>query len=140
MKLGFIWLTLLVLGASASVSPQKPDPPGVVAAVAPVYPPIAAAAHATGIVNVDVKIDANGKVNSAHAVDGFPLLKAACEAAARRWKFLSATDSNPVRIARLTFTFREVEDRAPEAERTPVFLPPYKIEVAGPKLLVQTVH
>ena len=53
----------------------------------PAYPPIAKAAHASGIVNVQVMVDENGNVISANAVSGHPMLQAAAVAAARQAKF-----------------------------------------------------
>jgi TonB family protein len=53
----------------------------------PVYPPVAKAAKASGTVVVQVIIDENGNVISAHAVSGHPLLQAASVAAARAAKF-----------------------------------------------------
>ena len=50
----------------------------------PAYPPIARAAHAAGTVVVQVLIDENGNVVSAHAVSGHPLLQAVAVGAARR--------------------------------------------------------
>src|SRR6266550_3534489 len=49
----------------------------------PQYPPIARQAHASGTVVVQVTIDENGSVISAHAVSGHPLLRAVAVAAAR---------------------------------------------------------
>ncbi|HEX7294838.1 MAG TPA: hypothetical protein VF251_03735, partial [Pyrinomonadaceae bacterium] len=63
-----------------------------------------------------------------------------CVATARRWKFAPAMESNFERKARLTFTFREIDERAPEIDRTPVFLPPYKVQVTGPKVKTVTVY
>src|SRR5258705_12726197 len=42
----------------------------------PEYPPLARQAHASGTVVVQVTIDENGSVISAHAVSGHPLLQA----------------------------------------------------------------
>ena len=53
----------------------------------PVYPPIARQARASGIVKVQVTIDEDGNVISAHAVSGHPLLQASAVAAARQAKF-----------------------------------------------------
>src|ERR1041384_7202612 len=50
--------------------------------VTPPYPAIARSAHASGSVQVQVLIDENGNVVSAHAVSGHPLLQAAAVAAA----------------------------------------------------------
>lgn len=53
----------------------------------PAYPAIARQAHASGQVVVQVTIDENGNVISAHAVSGHPLLQAAAAAAARGARF-----------------------------------------------------
>jgi len=142
MKFQIFCLAFLVIGGCITVSAQTTGEVAVVAAVAPLYPPIAAAAHAIGDVTVGVKIDASGKVTSAHAVTGHPLLQAVSVTAARRWKFVSATESNAERTVRLTFTFLQDETHLPDDERTAVFLPPYKVQVAGPKDVIQrnTTH
>jgi TonB family protein len=53
----------------------------------PAYPPAARAADAKGTVNVQVTLDIDGKVISASAVSGHPLLRAAAVQAARSAKF-----------------------------------------------------
>ena len=53
----------------------------------PTYPPIARAAHASGTVTVQVVVDEEGKVLTARAVSGHPLLQAAAVAAARQARF-----------------------------------------------------
>jgi TonB family protein len=53
----------------------------------PPYPQVAKAVGAKGIVLVQVTLDENGKVTSARAVTGHPLLRAAAEAAARGARF-----------------------------------------------------
>jgi len=138
MKFQVFCLALLVVAGCVCVSAQTSDDVAVVAAVAPVYPAIAPAAHAIGDVTIDVKIDASGKVTTAHVVHGHPLLRAASEAAARRWKFVAVKESIGERTVQLTFTFLETKANVPDYERTAVFLPPYKVEVAGPKVVNQT--
>ena len=59
----------------------------------PSYPPAARAMRASGPVTVQVMIDENGNVISAHAVNGNPLLRDSAEAAARRSRFA------PVRLS-----------------------------------------
>jgi len=51
---------------------------------------VARAAKASGPVVVQVTVDENGKVTSAKAVSGHPLLRPAAEAAARQATFLPA--------------------------------------------------
>ncbi|MGI9037054.1 MAG: TonB family protein [Pyrinomonadaceae bacterium] len=53
----------------------------------PVYPPAARAVHAQGAVNVQITIDEQGRVVSAKAVTGHPLLRQAAEQAAERATF-----------------------------------------------------
>ena len=53
----------------------------------PAYPPIAKAARASGTVTVQVTIDESGKVVSARAVGGHPLLQQAAVQAAYGARF-----------------------------------------------------
>src|ERR1043165_3398896 len=65
----------------------------------PAYPPITKAAHASGTVVVQVLIDENGNVVSAHAVSGHPLLQAAAVGAARSAKFSpTKLSGQPVKV------------------------------------------
>jgi periplasmic protein TonB len=67
--------------------------------VTPPYPAIARSAHASGSVQVQVLIDENGNVVSAHAVSGHPLLQAAAVAAARASKFSpTKLSGQPVKV------------------------------------------
>lgn len=90
--------------------PSKPTPPrapisgGVLNGkatklVQPPYPAIARAAHASGQVTVQVLIDEEGNVISAHAVSGHPLLQGAAIAAARASKFSpTKLSGQPVKV------------------------------------------
>lgn len=64
-----------VLNDKAKVLPQ------------PVYPSAARAVRASGVVEVQILIDETGKVVSAAAVSGHPLLRSAAEQAARKAEF-----------------------------------------------------
>jgi outer membrane biosynthesis protein TonB len=65
----------------------------------PPYPPAARAVQASGAVNIQVLIDHDGKVFSASAVSGHPLLRAASRQAACGSEFSPTTlMGNPVRI------------------------------------------
>lgn len=59
----------------------------------PAYPAVARSAHASGTVAVQVMVDEEGKVISANAVSGHPLLRASAVAAARQARF------SPTKIA-----------------------------------------
>ncbi|HKE59825.1 MAG TPA: TonB family protein [Pyrinomonadaceae bacterium] len=65
----------------------------------PPYPPIAKAAHASGTVVVQVLIDENGNVVSAHAVSGHPLLQAVAVNAAKQARFSpTKLSGQPVKV------------------------------------------
>ncbi|MCU1265923.1 MAG: TonB family C-terminal domain protein [Acidobacteria bacterium] len=67
--------------------------------VQPTYPQIARQAHASGTVVVQVLIDENGTVVSAHAISGHPLLQAVAVAAARASKFSpTKLSGQPVKV------------------------------------------
>jgi TonB family protein len=73
----------------------------------PVYPPIAHAAHASGTVVVQVVIDEQGNVISAHAIAGHPLLQSVAVAAAQQAKFSpTLLEGEPVRVTGvITYNF-----------------------------------
>jgi TonB family protein len=65
----------------------------------PDYPPIARVAHASGTVVVQVVIDESGKVISAAAVAGHPLLQGVSVAAAKQAKFTpTLLEGEPVKV------------------------------------------
>ena len=113
------------------------EQPTVVSAVAPVFPAPAKAVRALGDVFVDVKIDGQGEVVSARHVDAHPLLRKTIEATARRWKFSPATKGEVRRKARLTFTFRLVPRGTYPLDTTPVFHPPYKVEIRDEEVSIE---
>lgn len=77
---------------------SKPEPP---------YPSLAKAARASGAVVVKVTVDESGKVVSAEAVSGHPLLRPAAVAAAREATFApTLLSGKPVRVSGLlTYNF-----------------------------------
>ena len=102
--------TVQVKTDDAPPPPPKPTPRAPISGgvlngkavrlVQPSYPPIARSAHASGQVNVQITIDENGNVISAHAVSGHPLLQGAAVAAARSSKFTPTKLSRqPVKVS-----------------------------------------
>jgi len=73
----------------------------------PAYPPTAKAVHASGQVNVQVLIDESGRVISASAVSGHPLLRSAAEGAARGARFSpTLLSGQPVKVSgMITYNF-----------------------------------
>ncbi len=86
--------------------------------VEPVFPPIAKAARASGEVKVEVTIDKDGKVVSARALSGHPLLRDSALAAAQQWKFRPIMVSGkPAKFSGiLTFNFVLDDGKKSEAE------------------------
>jgi len=118
---------MILLGSFAqSGSESHKDQPGVVAAVAPILPPIARQARVESDVKVEVKVDDSGNVQSAQVISGHPLVQKACETAAKKWKFGQGTS---IRTAQLTFTFDCVDKDKLAPDSTITFMPPYEVEV-----------
>ncbi len=117
---------------TARLTQSSTESPAVIKAVAPVFPVLAAAARVGGDVEIEVKLNSRGRVTEAHALSGHQMLRKSAEGAARLWEFESQANTNGARVVRLTFSFEffHVDDReADPAELTPIFFPPYKIEV-----------
>jgi protein TonB len=73
----------------------------------PAYPPIAKAARAQGTVTVQIVVDESGRVISATAVSGHPLLQQAAVAAARQARFSpTLLSGQPVKVSGvITYNF-----------------------------------
>ena len=132
----FVWsfslLVVLSLAFSVSLASDQSSiqNPVVLSAIAPGHPQIAKAANAYGEITVEVKIDENGKVDSAAAVSGHELLRKASENAAKQWLFSPATDGSQGRTSSLTFAFRRIDEKDRKFDETVVaFMPPYRVEV-----------
>jgi TonB family protein len=123
----------LVCLASLAALAQQPntnitESPKVITAAAPDYPILVALSLSGGDVPVEVKIDRSGKVSSASADVGNPLLRKAAVETAYRWRFEPA--SADVRTVRLLFSFQLGDDYEPGGQHVAtVFLPPYKVEI-----------
>ncbi len=74
--------------------------------VKPGYPELARQMHITGTVKVEVVITAAGAVKSTKVVGGHPLLAAAAEDAAKKWKFEPAPSETTMT---LVFDFKPNE-------------------------------
>ena len=92
--------------------PLKPVSGGVlngkaISLPAPAYPDMARRAGASGVVEVEVVIDINGKVISAKATSGPALLRQAAEEAVSQWQFSpTLLNGQPVKVAGvITYNF-----------------------------------
>lgn len=116
----------------AEHSLQKPGRPEVIKAVAPIYPPIAKAAHLEGEFKVKATIDRAGTVVATDIIHPpeLKILREVVDKAAAQWKFESGGDAPEKRTVQLSFIFRFV----PEGEEASIaFRPPYQVEVTGHK-------
>ena len=82
-----LFVNLLAISSISLFS--QTENPKVMKYFAPKYPAAAQAVRATGRIDVSVEIDKDGKVTSATAVNGHPLLRKTCENAAKEWTFSS---------------------------------------------------
>ena len=98
----------------------------IMAAVAPLYPPVAASSRISGTVIVRSTVDASGVVTRVAVLEGHQLLKRAAEEAAKQWKFNSSPEAD--RSYNMKFTFVLLPEDAPEPSRI-IFLPPNQVEV-----------
>jgi TonB family protein len=96
----------------APPAPGQPVSQGVlngkaISKPAPAYPPLAKTAKASGTVVVQVLVDEAGRVTSAQAVSGHPLLQAAAVAAAKQARFSpTLIGGKPVKVRGvLTYNF-----------------------------------
>ena len=107
----------------------------------PIYPPIARAARASGVVVVEVQVGADGAVTAASVVSGHPILRQAAANAARLWKFAPGGKDAETRAARLIFAFRlvSVDCRTGPINPDPVtsLLSAYQTEVVREEMCIQ---
>lgn len=127
-----IAITLFAVGigtTSTSYSLKERAEPTVVRAVAPVFSNYQAAVPAANRhVVIRVRIDNPGNVKSAENVSGIDV-NGQAKQAALRWKFSSTDRDNSERVANLTFVFQNMPEETSEEELTPIFKPPFEIEV-----------
>jgi TonB family protein len=135
LHIRFLLLAALLIAlqflATATPPIVKVESPSVVVATSPPYPIIARHAHISGDIAVDVSVNPGGEVVLAKALEGHPLLNITAERAAKQWRFAPAASGSSIRTAVLTFSFRLMPKCAPATDLTPVFYPPYKVEIRG---------
>jgi len=137
-RIGILSLAVALLIAwqlivAAHYSAAEIEQPTVVVAIPPPYPIIARHAHASGDVFVTVSINSGGEGVSAKASGGHPLLNGAAERAAKEWRFAPSSNGPSAREASLIFSFKLMPRCAPVTDLTPVFYPPYKVEIRSEK-------
>jgi TonB family protein len=129
--LKLLTLMLLTLGVNGFSLGQtnSQEGPEVRVAVAPNYFPIALHSHTSGTVVVKVHINPDGRVISAEAVSGNPVLVGGTRSVARRWEFASTPDKNKIRSVELVFVYKLVPRDTPPDGLWLIFKPPYRVEI-----------
>lgn len=116
-------------------SSEKPYPK-IVKIQKPPYPAAARAVGAAGEVVVEVKFDKEGKVISAKAVSGHPLLRSASVQAARQSLF-EASENDEQREVKLTFIFLPNPNGKENKKR---YSNPYRIEVIAEIFMIDSTQ
>ena len=128
----FSCAALILFGSvsfARNISGSLDEQPTLVAAVAPILPPIARQARVESDVKVEVKIDEKGNVQSTKVISGHPLVSKASETAAKKWRFGPLGQAPSIRTVQLTFSFDCVDTEKLAPDSTIIFIPPYAVEV-----------
>jgi TonB family protein len=89
---------MFVLGLACMAGTDTVNTSDVVSRVAPTYPEIAKKMGISGIVEVLIQVDDQGKVTKATAQTGPAMLRASAEAAVMQWKFKPAAGEGKIAI------------------------------------------
>ncbi|MDE3189106.1 MAG: energy transducer TonB [Acidobacteriota bacterium] len=66
--------------------------------VSPVYPEIAKRMRVTGVVKLEVTVDAAGMVTDVKTVSGNHMLSTAAEEAVRKWRFVPGSETSTINL------------------------------------------
>lgn len=139
MKILLLRIGLCLMIMSVTVHPAQSDKKAIcnydpypVRVIVPKYPVMVLARSKpkqTELVQVDVEVDNEGKVQTAKVIKGFPNLAAVSKEAAMSWRFNTLQDGREGRKASLIFVFRIMPPNTPSKDLTTIFTPPYEIEI-----------
>jgi hypothetical protein len=124
-----IGLFVILLTPFQATSSTRAEEIRVLKAVAPIYPKVEGATDPSGRVDVSLQISASGDVLSARAINGHPLLHVPAERAAKLWRFTPSTGGASARTVLISFIFRTMPKDTPAEEISPIFSPPYEVEI-----------
>jgi TonB family protein len=97
---------VLALGLAMAMPARAADERAVKSRISPVYPEIAKRMRISGLVTVEVKVDADGKVSDVKTLSGNRVLSNAAEEAVRRWKFEPGAGQSTVDVS-INFSLAE---------------------------------
>jgi TonB family protein len=93
------YAAVIALSLALAMPARSADVRAVKTRVSPIYPEIAKRMKIDGSVIVEVKVDADGKVNEVKTVSGNRVLSAAAEEAVRHWRFESGPGPSTVDVS-----------------------------------------
>jgi TonB family protein len=91
-------LALAILAAMA-LPGRAADERAVKSRVAPVYPEIAKRMRVSGVVRLEVTVDAEGRVLEVKPVSGNQMLSGAAQEAVKKWKFATGDGQSTVQVS-----------------------------------------
>jgi TonB family protein len=127
MMLSVVCCGMMWPSSAIGQSVERPVP---ISATIPAYPAMARAKRISGVVLVDVQVNAEGNVSEAKPLMGGEYLREAAMKAALSWRF-KPLQSGIAYSVRLTFIFHEFSYKPPE--KKPDFRSPYQIEIPYPE-------
>jgi TonB family protein len=129
-----LFFALATTGTSAT-APQKTMVYPVLGADLPLYPPLARQTRTEGRVEVQIQVDGAGKVVSAVAVSGDPVLRRAAVDNAKSWRFAPTSTEGTI-----VYDFKiegQAETNDPYYRYGKViFRPPNSVEIDFPPVIV----
>jgi TonB family protein len=98
------WLRIMQAAALAltmamAMEARAAEDRAIKSRVAPIYPELAKRMKITGVVKVEAKVDADGKVLDVKTLTGNHMLSPAAEEAVRKWKFVPGDGVADVDVA-----------------------------------------
>ena len=129
-----LWLSLLCLKSEGQLQATHIE--------SPTYPAMARWALIQGKVEVEVAIDADGRVRSAEARGGHEFLREAAEKNVRQWRFAPYAESKQPRTQIVEFTFELEKERVEHACARVSFDLPLRVRIVSnpPPINVHKTH
>jgi TonB family protein len=97
--LRLIQITALALMVVSAIPARAVEQRAVKSRFAPVYPEIAKRMKISGVVRLEVTVDAEGKVTDVKTLSGNHMLSSAAEEAVRKWKFEPGPGASTVDVS-----------------------------------------
>ena len=98
-RMGIRVFQAAALALTLAMPARAADERAVKSRVPPIYPEIAKRLKISGMVTIEAKVDADGKVSETKTLTGNRALSAAAEEAVRRWKFEAGSGPSTVNVS-----------------------------------------